>query len=139
MVSDERALALQLAGLDDARLAETFTARSVSAAVGWRDTWFVLGVVALVVFRAHRLCEFVHQVAMHLHQQAHHQFLRFQRELGLDPPVKLIPRGGLRSPIRIGVQPRAQGVEIFSQLDDPCGLPGIRNAPLGNMLLGMVQ
>ncbi len=37
MVSDERALALQLAGLDDARLAETFAARSVSAAVGWRD------------------------------------------------------------------------------------------------------
>jgi len=37
VVSDERALALQLAGLDDARLAETFAARSVSAAVGWRD------------------------------------------------------------------------------------------------------
>ncbi|MDZ8199949.1 helicase-associated domain-containing protein [Microbacterium sp. SSW1-59] len=37
MVSDERALALQLAGLDDARLAEVLTWRAVSAGVAWRD------------------------------------------------------------------------------------------------------
>lgn len=37
MVSDERALALQLAGLDDARLGEVLTTRAVSAGVAWRD------------------------------------------------------------------------------------------------------